>query len=220
MYLSQLILNDRGRRVNRDLANVYELHRTVMSGFAPTLPPEERVLFRLDEDRTGRLVLLVQSHTAPDWSALPEGYLQAADPFAPVPNPAVKSFGPAFHDGQRLRFRLRANPTVKISRPGRQQGYRVGIINEERQLAWLAGKGERGGFRLEPDKVRVGQPGRDRGFAGQDARSGKRHKVELHVVVFEGLLQVTDAAAFARTLQAGIGSAKGFGCGLLSLALA
>ena len=40
-----------------------------------------------------------------------------------------------------------------------------------------------------------------------------------HVAVrFDGLLEVTDPVKFLETLRAGIGSAKGFGFGLLSLA--
>ncbi len=94
MHLSRLILNPRSRPVQRDLADPYQLHRTVMSGFPATLPNTERVLYRLDEDpRAGRLSLLVQSQEPPDWSALPADYLLPPDPFDPVGvNPAVRSF--------------------------------------------------------------------------------------------------------------------------------
>ena len=63
VHLSRLVLNHDNRRVRRELTNVYELHRTVMSGFPPKLPEGERVLFRLDEGHAGRPVLLVQSQT-------------------------------------------------------------------------------------------------------------------------------------------------------------
>ena len=40
-----------------------------------------------------------------------------------------------------------------------------------------------------------------------------------HLAVrFEGVLQVVDPVAFQQTLRRGIGSAKGFGFGLLSIA--
>lgn len=225
MYLSRLILNPTDRRVRRDQANFYELHRTLMRGFPPELPADERVLFRLDEDGGGRPLLLVQSRTAPDWGGLPAGYLSAADPFEPLPNPAVKCVQLAFHPGQALRFRLRANPTVKKSGGPGRQGQRVALAGEEAHLAWLARKGEDGGFRPlagvnVADLGRVFGGGRKR--AGGDdtanAAAGSRPAVELHVVQFDGLLAVTDPARFGQTLLAGIGSAKGFGCGLLSLA--
>lgn len=218
LYLSRLIHNPADPRARRDLADVYDLHRTVMRGFPENLPPEERVLFRLDEDRDGRPILLVQSQTAPDWGGLPADYLLQADPFDPIPNPAVKRVAPAFAPGQWLRFRLRANPTVKQDRPGRKQGKRVGVAGEEKQLEWLARKAEAGGFLVRPDDVRVSEPGRAFGHTKKDPDSGKSHQLEFRVVQFDGLLQVTDPAGLAEALRAGIGSAKGFGCGLLSLA--
>ncbi len=42
--------------------------------------------------------------------------------------------------------------------------------------------------------------------------------VELRIVQFDGLLEVTDPARFGESLLGGIGSGKGFGCGMLSLA--
>ena len=218
MYLSRLTLNSTDRRVQRELANIYELHRTVMAGFPETLPLDERVLFRLDENRAGYLVLLVQSQTAPEWKALPDNYLLSAEQFDPIPNPAVKRVDLTFQPDQLLRFRLRANPTVKESREGRTQGRRVAIIREEAQLAWLSRKAEGGGFRLNEADVRVAEPGRDFGLTKIDPQTGKRQRVELHIVQFDGYLLVSDPDRFIATLRAGIGSAKGFGCGLLSLA--
>jgi CRISPR system Cascade subunit CasE len=218
IYLSRLYLNPTNPRARRELANVYELHRTVMRGFPEQLPEGERVLFRLDEDRDGRPTLLVQSQTVPDWSGLPAGYLLAADPFDPIPNLAVKRVALEFAPGQWLRFRLRANPTVKKDRPGQKQGRRVAVVREEAQLAWLGRKAEVGGFCFRPTDVRVTEPGREFGLTKEDSQTGKRHRLELHVVQFDGLLQVTDPVGLAKTLRAGIGPAKGFGCGLLSLA--
>ncbi len=230
MILSRLLLNPHSRHAQRDLSDVYQLHRTVMSGFPERLPPGERVLFRLDESADGRHALLVQSRqTWPEWSRLLEDYLLPSDPFDPTPNPAVRQDAPAFRPGQALRFRLRANPTVKKDRPGQNQGQRVGIIGEEAQLAWLARKGTAGGFRLQ-DGVNVATLGRAFGLgrkrpnaddaAAADPAAWSRARMELLVVQFDGVLEVTDPSRFGETLLSGIGSAKGFGCGLLSLARA
>lgn len=218
LYLSRLILNPANPRARRELANVYELHRTVMGGFPEQLPDDERVLFRLEGDGDSRPVLLVQSQTAPDWGGLPAGYLAPTDPFDPMPNPAVKRVEPEFAPGQLLRFRLRANPTVKQDRPGRKQGRRVAVVREAAQLEWLGRKAAAGGFRFQPTDVRVAEPGRAFGQTRQDPQTGTRHRLELHVVQFDGFLWVTDPDSLAATLRAGIGPAKGFGCGLLSLA--
>jgi CRISPR system Cascade subunit CasE len=42
--------------------------------------------------------------------------------------------------------------------------------------------------------------------------------VELGVAVFEGALTVTDAGRFVAALSQGIGRAKAYGCGLLTVA--
>ena len=218
IYLSRLVLNVDDPHARRELADVYQLHRTVMSGFPPQLPAGERVLFRLDEDRAGRHTLLVQSRTAPDWGGLAAGYLLPGDPFDPLPNPAVKRVDLAFEAGRLFRFRLRANPTRKQRRENKAQGRRVAVAGEEAQRAWLGRKAEQGGFGIHDHDVVVSKPGREFGRTRPDPRDDQRHQLEFHVIQFDGLLRVTDAQRFAETLAAGIGPAKGFGCGLLSLA--
>lgn len=217
MYLSRLIPDPRDRAVQREIANPYELHRTVMAGFPADLPDEERVLFRLDaEARIPYLSLLVQSITAPDWHALTDrpGYLlPLAQCPAPVrSNPATKTFDLSLSAGQMLAFRLRANPTVK------RQGKRHGLYREEDQRAWIERKAQRGGFRL----IRVSAAREDEVHAlikpAEDEARERRRRGTFLAVRFEGVLQVTDPDQLAETVRRGIGSAKGFGFGLLSLA--
>lgn len=224
MYLSRLILNPRTRRVQQELANPYELHRTLLRAFPETLPAHERVLFRVDlDERTGVPAVLLQSHTRPDWAWL-------GDPGARdylVQAPETKSFEITFTAGQRLAFRLHANPTEKRWLPedkndpsSEKKPMRIGIYakgeqsSEERQRVWLERKGEPGGFKvLSVTMIDAGN------IAAWQARpSGKRRKLTFHAVRFEGLLQVTAPDALWKTIQTGIGPAKSFGFGLLSLA--
>ena len=138
MYLSRLMLNLRHKRTQSELARPYELHRTIMSTLPAVLPDGERVLFRPELDgEGGRLVLIVQSQTAPDWRHLEgvPGYLQCT--------PESKTIGLALSEGQVLAFRLRANPTVKKKshedgKEAGSNGIRLGIAKEEEQRAWLA----------------------------------------------------------------------------------
>jgi CRISPR system Cascade subunit CasE len=51
-------------------------------------------------------------------------------------------------------------------------------------------------------------------FDGKNGYTDER----FFAVRYDGLLEVTDPVKFLETLRAGIGSAKGFGFGLLSLA--
>jgi len=209
MYLSRLILNPRNRRVQKEIADLYQMHRSLMRAFPNDLDAEaERVLFRLESHpRTGALILLVQSLTLPDWSWLAEpgarGYLLPVD----EPNPAVKSFDLNLAPGQVLAFRLRANPTVK------RKGKRLGLYREEEQMKWLERKAEQGGFRLLSARG-----SRQTVVGGRIHGDDATHKLRLLSVQFDGLLQVVDPDQLREAVQRGIGSSKGLGFGLLSLA--
>lgn len=207
MYLSRLILNPRNRAVQRDLARPGEMHRSVLRAFPDNLTAEtERVLYRLDQQpQTQQLCLLVQSQGAPDWSTLDAGYLllDIAD------NPATKEVALHLQPGQRLAFRLRANPTKRLSAGKGNIGKRIGLYKMEEQVEWLQRKGEQHGFAIQSalptQQQRIDQHSTDR-------------DLKFFSVQFDGILQVTDPAAFLTALQAGIGSGKAFGFGLLSVA--
>ena len=235
MYLSRLILNQRSRRVQRELAEPYEMHRSIMRAFPAELPEKvERVLWRVDEHPRWGTVLLVQSRGVPDWSWLAEdgtrGYLLAVD----EPNPAVKKFEFQPTAAQHFSFRLRANPTKRLGKSAEYgKGKRVGIYKEDEQLAWLARKGEQHGFRVLhaqisrdgkiKDEKKVQQPGAD--SCAPDAADKNEvdapkgvYKLDLLSVQFDGTLQVIDPDKLIAAVETGIGSGKGFGFGLLSLA--
>ena len=214
MYLSRLILNPRSRRVQSEIADRYQLHRSIMGAFPDDLDAdEERVLFRLDQDaRSGDLTLLVQSWTLPDWSWLAEpnarDYLRSVS----VPNPALKEFQLDLASGQTLAFRLRANPTARRRLPDGSKK-RVGLQREEEQIEWLERKAERNGFRIL--SVRTSHQSKAYGWVYQN---GDKHRLTFLAVQFDGLLQVEDAEQLEEAVRSGIGSGKAFGFGLLSLA--
>lgn len=208
MYLSRLLLNPRSNRVRREMEDPYQLHRTVMSAFPVNLPEHERVLFRLDTPEIGVPCLFVQSVEAPSWGVLESPDAHAYLMPTAAPNPAVATFEPTFDEGDRLLFRLRANPTVK------RAGKRRGLLRREEQRLWLSHKGEQGGFRVIALRIRT---------EGVDSSTVHREQgkqvIKLLAVRYEGLLEVTDSDLLARTVRNGIGPAKGLGFGLLSLAI-
>jgi CRISPR system Cascade subunit CasE len=215
MYLSRLILNPRSRRVQREIAEPYQMHRSLMRSFPDDLDREqERVLFRVDTDpRSGAIAVLLQSTLEPRWGWLENG--GSSDYLLPPgihQNPATKPFDPHLAVGQVLAFRLRANPTVK-RKFDTGDHKRVGLYGEEEQLAWLERKGEQGGFRLLSART-SGQPD----VGGKIRRDSDTHQLKLLAVQFDGLLQVTDPDLLRETVRQGIGSGKGLGFGLLSLA--
>lgn len=210
MYLSQLTLNPRSRQVQSELARPYELHRTLMRAFPDDVKREDAdLLHRLDtEPRTGRLTLLAQSMLEPDWSPL----LEAGQGHYLLAPPQCKPIKLALPAGRVLRFRLVANPTIKKVRRDengvrRKNGNRVPLLRETEQIDWLQKKGQLHGFGLQHAQVRA---------LGQ--QTSRKRKLTLYTVQFEGLLEITDPQNFAQALQTGIGPAKAFGCGLLSLA--
>ncbi|MGD9891483.1 MAG: type I-E CRISPR-associated protein Cas6/Cse3/CasE [Dehalococcoidia bacterium] len=237
MELSRLVLNPRSRDVQRDLSDCQGLHRRILSAFpaAPAGGVKARehfgVLYRVDvQPRMGTPVLLVQSSSTPDWNALPATYML---PATAAPNPATKSVAAAYAaltPGASLRFRLRANPTKRVSPRGEGErnlnkwaGKRIDLRTEEEQIAWLRRKGAQGGFQLEAVQtsadiadVRWMPEGRLTGRR-QD-NDGDRRTLTFRSVLFEGRLVVTDAEQFRQTLAAGIGSGKAYGFGLLSVA--
>lgn len=209
MYLSRLLLNHRSRQVQRETADPYNLHRTLMQAFS-SHRQQSGVLHRLDTDpRTGVLSLLVQSQTAPDWSSLADKeYLLPADPFSGLENPAVKKVNLTLPNGRILQFRLTANPSKRLSTgKGNKPGPRIAFYKEEEQCAWLRQKGEAHGFRLLDVQASHAQK-----------QTSRQKGITLHTVQYNGRLQITDAAKFITAVQTGIGPAKAFGCGLLSLA--
>ena len=230
MYLSRLALDPRDRRVRRDLADVRQMHRTVMSAF-PSVTTSGRaraemaVLYRVEaSERTGNVVLLVQSRARPDWESLPLGYL--ADCRGGLENPATKSVDDvmsALQEGQVMRFRLRANPTKKIdtksSPDGRRRtGRRVDLRTESEQIAWLARRARTAGFDLIPVRPGSDIPAVRVGSAEKLLGRGKGDNVILVGVLFEGLLRIADPDRFRWMLEQGLGPGKAFGCGLISVA--
>jgi len=202
MYLSRLTLPQGHPETHRLLGSLDVLQGSIMRAFPDNAG---RVLFRIEPDlrRASHTVILVQSEDEPLWSK------------APMPsgaNTEHKQVEATFVAGERLRFRLRANPTVKKRRDGMMNGNRVPIVREEEQRAWLERKGATGGFK--PDGIVI----IDEGTITDCKPSGT--VVTFRSVRFEGVLQVTQPDIFARTVRAGIGSGKAFGFGLLSLARA
>lgn len=212
MYLSRLILDARSRRVRREVSEPYEMHRTLLKAFpSAAAGGPGRVLFRVDTPPVHysgpmHFIVLVQSEQMPDWSFLQdiERYLlpDVAD------NPAVKPFAPVFTPGQPLLFRLRANPTVK------RNGKRCGLYREEEQRAWLERKAKENGFSV------LGVLIQREGIVGGRIHRGEEetHALRLLAVRFDGLLRVEDSECFLNALRQGIGSGKGLGFGLLSVA--
>ena len=199
MFLSQLLINLRHRPARRDLGDRYELHRSLLCAFPAELPAGERILYRVEHaPRQVYATVLLQSQTAPDWQ---QAQRLSAPGYLCVP-PALREFEPQAQEGMRLRFRLQANPTVK------RAGNRHAIYAEDALMRWLQRKSDAHGFAVEPRDVRSVRLGK---------LHGKRRRQTWHAIQFEGVLKVIEPESFIKAWRGGIGSAKAFGFGLLSV---
>ncbi|WP_413816417.1 type I-E CRISPR-associated protein Cas6/Cse3/CasE [Pigmentiphaga sp.] len=201
MHLSRLRLDPRSQEARRDLANPYEMHRTLTRCFvndSGALPP--RFLWRSEPVIDWHeAVILVQSETLPSWDALTsrDRYLRG------VPESKVLIPEQQLRHATDYRFRLFGNTTVT------RDGKRYGLVSEDAQLAWLARQGEKSGFSVLAALV----------MSSDVLRARKENMpISLRRACFEGRLRVTDAVLLAGAMKRGIGPAKAFGFGLLSLA--
>lgn len=204
MYLSKVKLNWSQAK------NPYEQHRALWNLF-PDRPEDKRdFLYRVEQYVKGQGAdVIMQSLQQPQHSDVLELL-------------AVRPLNLSLQQGQRLRFRLRANPvkSIKDASKGEQikngksytRTVRVPLIHEEQQQVWLTRK-LNGAATLE---VVVIQPELPLNFRKQsEQRSGK-----IQPLLFEGILTVENSEALLKLMMEGIGPAKSFGCGMLSLAAA
>ena len=197
MYLSKVVLTGAARR------NPYEMHRALWRLF-PEQPEAERdFLFRLEQDSRDGALILLQSARCP------------TGPTREVRVLAAKEFSLPVVSGQRLRFLLVANPVRTISdgqgrlnSRGEVKKCRVPLIRDDEQRAWLQRKLAAAAVPEEFDvDPKLPLHFRKEGMAGK-----------IRPVTFHGTLRVEELELLHRLVVEGVGPAKAFGCGLLSLA--
>lgn len=239
LFLSRICLNPLFPRAVKLAADPYELHRKLLDTLpcAPRPKPataDQRktadLLFRVDSTDAGPLVLL-QTRSEPDWGAMDLAPRALRSP------PESKAYSPQVRRGQRLAFRLLCQPAVRKSgqfglkvNGKRMPGPRRACRSDEERLWWLRRKADAGGFAIEsvglslvqwtntkPRQAKGGQPIETHEQA--KARAGWSGGCErLAAVRFDGVLVVADSERFGTALLNGIGPAKAFGFGLLSVA--
>jgi CRISPR system Cascade subunit CasE len=204
MYLSRLSLN-RSRLALQWVGNPYRVHQRLKMG----CEGDPRLLFRIEENEAGTMIL-AQTQLRPVWGAAFDDFKVLAGP------PEVKSFELVLQAGRAYRFRLLANPTVKktVEAEGEERRKtRLGLINEAEQVGWLERKLEAAGAEIVSVQVR------SLGLVQSRKNPAKDEQGQTHLgVVFEGVLLAKEAEKLEEAVRVGIGPAKGYGFGLLSLA--
>jgi len=178
-----------------EVRNPYEMHRLIWRLF-PGHPDIERpFLYRTEAINRGKMSLLLQSMVRPEGGASGIGLIEEP-----------RAFDPVLRRGALLRFLLRANPVKRL----KEARCRVPLIREDEQRAWLGRK-----LLGAAEAVEVQITGRNTLWFSKAKKAGK-----IATVTYSGLLEVEAPESLMALVKSGIGPAKGFGCGLLSLARA
>jgi CRISPR system Cascade subunit CasE len=216
MYLSRIELNYRRRDTIDALASLHKLHAAVESSFPLNTKKEGRNLWRIDK-LGNALYLFVLSSGKPDFSHIVEqfGWPGSEQKWE------TKSYVQLLErigEGQRWQFRLRANPVHSVKHTSDLQtqepakrGKVYAHVTVQQQEQWLLERAEKCGFQLQAGSFGVVQ---------QEVRRFMRQRkpVTLGIATFEGILEVADVPLFLQALTCGIGRAKAYGCGLLTIA--
>lgn len=170
------------------------------------------------------------------WRRMDDGTLLLLSARRPVDHHGLfeidepKAFAPVLESGDRLRFSLRANPTVRKrkdpadrhaprhdvvmdalhSLPVGSRAERRMVAIREEGLHWLATQGGRAGFEIREEELQC------EGY--------RQHRIDRGVgkpalyfssLDFEGVLEVQKPDLLPPAIAHGFGPAKAFGCGLM-----
>lgn len=197
MYLSRLLLT------GEQLHNPYEIHRTLWLAFPDAAEQSRDFLFRVEQHTSRQVQVLVQSQR---------------QPVANIENArllASKALELNLLEGSQLRFMLMANPVKTIAdeqgrldSKGEVKKCRVPLIKEDEQVPWLQ--------RKLVDAALISLVEVEKQLPLHFRKGNKPGKIQPYT--FKGVMQVVNPSLLITLLQQGIGPAKAFGCGLLSLA--
>jgi len=208
VYLSKILLDPASRQVQKEISNRYELHRTLTAQFPQESRENIGLLYRIempDRQVYQPIRLLIQTQLEPNWKKFVDRKLL-------TDRAQVKEFNLNFTEKTSYYFRLLGNPTMRKKQPD-GSGKRVGLYKIEEQENWLSRKAEQGGFRVLAVKLT------DLGLIESIKQKNSRiYNIKHLGIQFDGILSVKNPKNFEKTIIKGVGSAKAFGFGLLSLA--
>lgn len=203
---------DTDRALQEGMVDSYSWHRSIWQCFPGDAESDRDFLSRTDQ-LEGKLRFWVLSGGKPE---RPNWCLHGKF--------ELKEIKPALLEYQYYAFDIKANPTKRLcikrkdgeilinDKGKRQRGNRIAITKQEELQKWFERKADEGGFRLYPGKPVEISPVISNYF------TKKEHQGKHGGAQFRGMLEVVDKERFKETYKKGIGSAKGFGYGMLLIA--
>jgi len=197
-------LNPQDRRCRKDMADPQDMHRSLMSMFphAPDGSESPRqhfgVLWRIEPASSP--TVLVQSSQAPDFDKLPSGY-------ASCRTKPIDDHLASLTTGLAIAYRVVLNP-VKISR--RSDAETRTVIPSGERAAWWTSLAPKMGLHLHDAPALTGLHDRHLRRAGT--------RFPLYSVRVDGAAEIVDPDLLRTAVADGIGRAKAWGCGLLTVA--
>lgn len=195
MYLIKAELDRRDARGL--LADCQQMHRFI-TGFFGSDRQSGQILYRINLVQN-KLCIYLYSRTSAEH--IPDNcHVQQRD---------VTPWLDAMDVGQLWSFDLIAAPTKKVTSEGKKNSKRRILREPGERQAWLERKADQNGFAIlkaqELEQLHVcGRHHADRG--------GVMYHDAYH---YQGILQITDAEAFRKAMQNGIGSGKAYGFGMM-----
>lgn len=219
-FFSRLLINPQRREARKLLASPQAMHAAVLAAFPPDLTVEStgRVLWRLDAQGHS-YTLYIQSPEEPDLRHLQEAAGWAA---RPAETAHLGKLLNKLQPEQTWAFRFTGNPVKSLPTGGHKRGRVVPHVTAEQQIGWLVHKAPQWGFEIvqgETEEHRVAVTSReDQRFSRKNPHAeNRRSTVTLRQAQFDGILRITDAELFKKSLLTGMGKGKAYGCGLLTI---
>jgi len=204
--LSILHLNPKSQKCRNDMHNAQSMHRRIMSLFPHTPSTQARqefgALWRIEP--TDAPTLLLQSLVDPDFGSLPDGY-------ASHEHKNIDVHLGSLTDGQIVRYRLTINP-VRSSRFGGRNTQTT--IPFAEQPEWWKTRSTKAGLVLLDPPALLGQP------VMYLRRNGASSRLPICSTRIDGVAEIADADNLRNAIIGGVGRAKAWGCGLLTVARA
>ncbi len=205
-YISRVEIDIGNRRKISELTHLGTYHNWVENCFPDefAVRKRSRKLWRIDQLK-GKSYLLIVSQNEPD--------IKRLETFGVAGTGQCKDYNPflqSLKNGQRVSFRLTANP-VRAAKQTGQRGKILPHITAEQQLEFLEKRAERLGFTLVDDSYQIVQ----RDFPIAKMSNGK--VIRLVRAIYEGSLIIENIDIFRRTLTEGVGKEKAYGFGLMTV---